>query len=96
MTGWEIETILQFKRVENGHTAIEHDIDLFNEKSVYQRHHLNWDETIHELKEAQKQFNQKILSISVNDPSKNEAYRELMDVQIEHYKHHTHQIEGWL
>lgn len=96
MTGWEIETILQFERVEKGLHAIEHDIDLFNKKSVDQREHLNWDETFNELKEAQVQFNQKVLSISLNDESKNEGYKELMNVQIAHYKHHIRQFEKWV
>lgn len=96
MTGWEIETILQFERIERGTSALEHDIDLFNEKSVQQREHLYWDETLIELKEAQKKFNQKALSISFDDDSIDEGYWELINVQIEHYLHHIRQLKKWI
>lgn len=96
MTGWEIETILQFERVRKGFEAIEHDIDAFNEKSVGQREHLNWDETINEFEEAQKKLNEAAESVSLNDESKNKGYRELMNVQISHYIHHIRQLEEWV
>lgn len=96
MTGWEIETILQFQRVRDSNEAIEHDIDAFNEKSVQQRKHLSWKETIEELTTIQNRFNETLRSISPDDESINKQYLELMDVQIEHYMHHTGQLEEWL
>lgn len=96
MTGWDIETILQFERIRKGLEAIEHDIDAFNEKSVEQRKRLSWEETINELEEAQMKFNASAESVSLNDESKNDEYKELMDVQIEHYKHHIGQLEKWI
>lgn len=96
MTGWEIETIFQFQRVQNGSEAMDHDIDAFNEKSVEQRKHLAWNETLTELITVQHRFNEVVRSISLDDESKNEQYRELMDVQIEHYIHHTKQLEKWI
>lgn len=95
MTGWEIETILQFQRIQNGLEAIEHDIDAFNEKSVDQRSHLTWNETLTELITVQNRLNEVIRSTPKDDHSKNIEYRELMDVQIEHYIHHTKQLESW-
>ncbi|MDR8392601.1 DinB family protein [Aliifodinibius sp. S!AR15-10] len=97
ITGWDKEVIRQFELFRDGlEKAIEHDIDEFNKNSVEDRNHLSWDETITELQQAHKLFYEMAKSISSGERSKNEDYREWIEVQIDHYKHHTEQLEQWV
>ena len=96
ISGWDKEVIRQFTLFQDGLVkAIEHDIDEFNKKSVSERQHLSCKETIAELQQAHKQFYQRAQSISSQELSKNEEYMNWVKVQIEHYKHHTKQLEKW-
>jgi hypothetical protein len=95
--GWDKEVIRQFGLFQDGlEKAIEHDIDEFNRKSVKERSHLSWEETLAELQQAHEQFYQQAKSISSKELSKNEEYKDWVEVQIDHYKHHTKQLEKWV
>lgn len=97
ISGWDKEVIRQFGLFQDGlEKAIEHDIDEFNKKSLMERRHLSWEETITELQQAHEQFSQIAKSISSHELSGNEKYRDWVDVQIEHYKHHTKQLKKWV
>ncbi|HEX6981546.1 MAG TPA: ClbS/DfsB family four-helix bundle protein [Balneolaceae bacterium] len=73
ITGWDKEVTRQFGLFQDGlKKAIEHDIDEFNKKSVQERNHLSWEETVAELQRAHEQFYQKAKSISSQDLSKKE------------------------
>ncbi|NIT58851.1 MAG: hypothetical protein GWN00_22295, partial [Aliifodinibius sp.] len=76
--------------------AIEYDMDEFNQKAVEERSHLNWEQTITELKAAQGEFNQKATSISAHELSGNQEFKDWMEVQIEHYEHHIKQLKRWV
>ena len=94
ISGWNKEIIRQFSLFQDGlEKAIEHDIDEFNKNSVKERRHLSWAEIIAELQQTHKQFYQKAQSISSQELSKNEEYKNWVEVQIEHYKHHKKQLE---
>lgn len=97
ISGWDKEVIRQFDLFRDGlDKAIKHDIEGFNKKSVQERGHLSWKETIAELQQAHKQFYQKAMSLSSKKLSKNEEYRDWVEVQIAHYIHHTQQLKRWI
>lgn len=97
ISGWDKEVIRQFSLFQAGlDKAIEHDIDEFNKKSVKERQHLSWGEVLTELQQAHEQFYQRAMSISSLELSKNKEYKDWVEVQIEHYKHHTKQLEKWV
>jgi hypothetical protein len=53
ISGWDKEVIRQFGLFQDGlEKAIEHDIDEFNKKSVKERGHLSWAETIAEVQQT--------------------------------------------
>lgn len=97
ISGWDKEVIRQFSLFQEGlEKAIEHDIDEFNEKSVTERQHLSWEEIVAELKQAHEQFYQRTKSISSQELFENEEYKDWVEVQIDHYKHHTKQLKQWV
>lgn len=97
ITGWDKEVIKQFGLFQDGlEKAMEHDIDEFNKKSVQERSHLSWEETVAELQQAHDQFYQKAMSISNQELSTNEEYRDWIEVQIDHYIHHRKQLKKWV
>ncbi len=97
ITGWDKEVIRQFGLFQDGlQKAIEHDTDEFNKQSVKKRSHLSWEETIAELQLAHDQFYQRAKSISSQELSENEEYIDWVEVQIDHYIHHTKQLEKWV
>jgi hypothetical protein len=97
ISGWDKEVIRQFGLFREGlKKAIEHDINEFNKKSVENRNHLSWDETLTELQQAHELFYEMAKSISTGERSENEDYRKWVKVQIAHYKHHTKQLEQWV
>lgn len=97
ISGWDKEVIRQFGLFQDGfEKAIEHDIDEFNKKSVKERSHLSWEETIAELQQAHEQFYQRAKTISSQELSKNEEYKDWVQVQIDHYIHHTEQLKKWV
>lgn len=97
ITGWDKEVIRQFGLFQDGlEKAIEHDIDEFNKNSVLKRNQLSWEETITELQQTHEQFYQKAISISPQERSKNNEYRDWVEVQIDHYIHHTKQLKKWV
>lgn len=97
ITGWDKEVIRQFDLFQDGlEKAIEHNIDEFNKKSVQERSHLSWEETIAELQQVHEQFYQRAKSISSQELSKNGEYKDWIEVQIDHYLHHTEQLEKWV
>ena len=97
ISGWNKEVIRQFSLFRDGlEQAIEDDMDEFNKKSVQERQHLSWEETINELKHTHKQFYHRARSISSQELSGNKEYKAWVEVQIEHYKHHIKQLKKWL
>lgn len=96
ITGWDKEVIRQFGLFQDGlEKAIEHNLDEFNKDSVQKRRHLNWNETILELQRVHQQFYQSAMSVSSQALAQNGEYRNWVQVQIDHYKHHTKQLEKW-
>lgn len=96
ISGWDKEVIRQFGLFQDGlEKAIEYGIDEFNKQSVKERAHLSWEETLAELQQAHKQFYQRAKSISSQELSENEEYKDWVEVQIDHYKHHIKQLKQW-
>ncbi len=96
-SAWDKEVVRQFGLFQDGlQQAIEYDMDEFNRKAVQERSHLNWNETIAELKDAQREFNQIAGSISPKEISDNQEFIDWMEVQIEHYEHHIGQLREWI
>jgi flagellar biosynthesis chaperone FliJ len=97
LSGWDKEVIRQFDLFLDGlDEAIEHDINEFNKQSVRERRHLSWDKTVEELKGVHERFYKKTKSIPPQEISKNDEYRDWMEVQIEHYIHHINQVKEWV
>lgn len=97
ITGWEKEITRQFELFRDGlEEAIEYDIDEFNKESVQKRDHLSWEETITELQQAHEQFSEKAMSISSRELANNTEYKEWVEVQINHYRHHINQLKKWV
>lgn len=94
---WNKEVIRQFEFFQVGlYRPVDHDLDEFNERSVRQRAHMTWEETIGELIEIHELFHKKTESISMQDISANGEYKDWVMVQIEHYEHHTRQLQQWI
>ena len=94
LSGWNKEIARQFALLLDGRSGtVEHDIDRFNRQAVREREHLNWRETLDDLKETHRQFNRQARSISRDNIAENEEYAEWMSVQIEHYEHHLKQLK---
>lgn len=97
LTGWDVEVTRQYRLFLDGlEKAIEHDIEEFNKKSVSQRSHQSWEETMVELRNAHKEFIEVAHSIPPSELTGNREYRGWMKVQIEHYQHHIQQLSQWV
>lgn len=97
LTGWDDEVTRQYRLFLDGlEKAIEHDIEKFNKRSVSQRSHQSWEETLVELRDAQNEFIEVAHTIPPSELSENREYRDWMEVQIEHYQHHIQQLNQWV
>lgn len=90
LVAWDNEVLRQFKLFNGGFTdIIELDIELFNEKAVRGREHLSINDNIRELKKTKIEINTIINTLTEHQFNKNKQYKEWLEVEAAHYKHHT-------
>lgn len=95
IVGWEDEVLKQFKVfLVNPDVDDTYDIDSFNESSVSSRKNKTWNEIIEELKSAQKELLAFISTLSQKDIDAEDRFSEWVEVLIDHYKHHTRQLNN--
>jgi len=95
MVGWEVEVKKQFKTfLTNPDVDDNYDIDSFNENSVSSRKNKTWNEIIEELNLAREELSALISTLSRKDIDTEDRFSEWVEVLIDHYKHHTRQLNN--
>jgi len=95
IVGWEDEVLKQFKVfLVNPDVDDTYDIDSFNESSVSSRKNKTWNEIIEELKSIQEELSAFISTLSQKDIDAEDRFSEWVEVLIDHYKHHTRQLNN--
>jgi len=93
IVGWEDEVLKQFQAfLVNPDVDDTYDIDSFNENSVSSRKNKTWNEIIEELKSIQEELSAFISTLSQKDIDAEDRFSEWVEVLIDHYKHHTRQL----
>lgn len=93
IAGWEVEVIKQFKAfLINPKVDDNYDIDSFNQSAVKSRKHLNWDQIVLELKTAQAELSNFLSKLTQKEIDDEKRFIEWVDVLINHYVHHTKQL----
>ena len=95
IVGWEDEVLKQFQAfLVNPNVDDTYDIDSFNESSVSSRKNKTWNEIIEELKSTQEELSSFISTLSQKDIDAEDRFSEWVGVLIDHYKHHTRQLNN--
>ena len=94
IVGWEVEVVNQFKAIlTNPDVDDNYDIDSFNKIAVESRKHLNWDQLVTELKNAQTELSSFLSNFSQKEIDEEKRFIEWVDVLVKHYIHHTKQLK---
>lgn len=97
ISGWDAEVLRQFELFNSGFTGeVEHDIESFNQQSVASRGSLDWEETLEELRQIHRCYPAALETVGEIHRASNSQYEEWLQVLIEHYEHHTEQLQRWL
>ena len=95
IVGWEDEVLKQFQAfLVNPDVDDTYDIDSFNENSVSSRKNKTWNEITEELKSTQEMLSSFISTLSQKDIDAEDRFSEWVEVLIDHYKHHTRQLNN--
>jgi len=95
IVGWDNEVLRQFElfKIKNV-TLPENDIDKFNVKSVNDRISFTLSQNIVELKNTNVELNNFIKYLTEEEYNSNKIYNEWLEVEVNHYKHHTLQLKN--
>ena len=96
IAAWDAEVLRQFELFDSGFTGeIEHDIEAFNEQSVSSRATLGWHAVVAELRAVHRAYPSALARVTPSRRASNSQYEEWLRVLIEHYEHHTPQLQRW-
>ncbi len=94
IVGWEIEVVKQFNAfLTNPDVDDNYDIDSFNKIAVESRKHLSWDQIVAELKIAQAELSAFLSKLTQKEVDEEKRFTEWVDVLVNHYIHHSKQLE---
>ena len=97
LAGWDHEAARRFHLFMKGPTEdIKYDLDAFNAKSVAERKHMNWEQTLKELDEAHNTLKHAIGLVEPKHLKTDDRFFGWLEGRIRDYKEHTVQIETWI
>ena len=97
LAGWDREAARRFHLFMDGPTEdIKYDLDTFNSKSVAERQHMNWEQTLKELDEAHDTLKHAINLVEPKHIKMEDRFFGWLEGRIRDYKEHTIQIETWI
>jgi hypothetical protein len=93
LTGWD-KSVQEFIADPDGFDP-PYDVDTFNAKSVSERQHLSWDESIDELQAGFRGL-QKVVSTVTADMRIYNRISEWLKLRREDYDLHAGQLQDWI
>ena len=92
--GWEWEVAHRFRMFLAAPVGdIPYDIDFFNNQAVTSREHLTWEQVMDELEAAQKELKRVNGEIGRENLATESRFREWTEILVNHYEHHTAQLQ---
>ena len=97
LAGWDREAARRFHLFMKGPTEdIEYDLDTFNSASVNERKHMNWEQTLKELNDAQDTLRQAIELVEPKHIKMEGRFFGWLEGRIQDYNEHSVQLETWI
>lgn len=95
LIGWD-KSLQEFIADPDGFNSdLLYEINRFNAKSVSEREHQSWEETIDELESSYLELQKAIASVTV-EMKKYDRVREWLRGRKKDYEFHTGQIDAWI
>jgi hypothetical protein len=96
LSGWIVEANQRYDHFDAGHKEPkQYDFDIFNAASVEERAHQNWSESLAEVHNRAKQFEERAADVSPDSPMI-KRYAAWLDALAEDCEEHTEQLRAFL
>jgi hypothetical protein len=96
-TGWGIEALENFKKIQAGEKVdLEYDDDIFNARAVAERSKLTWKESLKDMEEIKTKIVDFVTRLSEEDLSKSTVYASWINGIKEDYQLHNDQLLQWV